>query len=599
MVERDISRRRKLQAVLAIVRFRLRYTLGIVLFSVFAALLEGIGISLIVPIVEMAQSQSTASNVSGVTAVFVRVYHLVGLPFTLEYVFGGVAFVIVVRYIATFLSTWFRERLRASYVRSLQMRGFSETLDAEIAYFDREGSDEILNAIITQTKYAGRAIRNLIRFFQEALLSLVYFGVLLLLVPKLTILSVAFLGGLMLLVRKGFESGYEVGDTLAEANEQIQESAQAGTQGVRDIKLFNMRDEIFDTFQTAVRKFERNRIRHSRNKYAITNLQNTITSVAVFGFAYVALRFFALSVGTLGVFLFAMFRLGPKASVLSKLVYEVEGDLPHFVRTEQFIDELQTHEEANTGTRSVPEVVEHVAFEKVSFSYDDEEPVLQDFSFQVESGEFVAFVGQSGAGKSTVVSLLSRLYEPDGGEITANGTSIETFDLQEWRSKIAVVRQDPFIFNETLRFNLKIGNRDATMDELREVCEIAQVTEFLDDLPNGYETVLGDDGVQLSGGQRQRVAIARALLKDADLLLLDEATSDLDTAIERNVQRAIESMNREYALVTIAHRLSTVKRADRIYAVEDGEIVEAGTHEELIAKGGTYTELYSVQSKTA
>jgi subfamily B ATP-binding cassette protein MsbA len=159
-----------------------------------------------------------------------------------------------------------------------------------------------------------------------------------------------------------------------------------------------------------------------------------------------------------------------------------------------------------------------------------------------------------------------------------------------------VVRQSPFIFNDTLRYNLTIGSRDVSETELDRVCEIAKVDEFMGDLPEGYGTMLGDEGVRLSGGQKQRVALARALIEDADLLILDEATSDLDSNLEKQVQQAIEKMDREYAIITIAHRLSTVKNADRIYTVEDGWITETGTHHELVDSGGKYAELYGIQS---
>jgi subfamily B ATP-binding cassette protein MsbA len=159
-----------------------------------------------------------------------------------------------------------------------------------------------------------------------------------------------------------------------------------------------------------------------------------------------------------------------------------------------------------------------------------------------------------------------------------------------------VVRQDPHIFNDTLRYNLTIGNRDVSQKALDRVTRIARVDEFFDELPEGYDTQLGDDGVRLSGGQRQRVALARALLKDADVLVLDEATSDLDSNLEKQVQKSIESMEWDYAMVGIAHRLSTVKNADRIYTVDEGEIIETGKHEELIDNSGQYAELYAIQS---
>jgi subfamily B ATP-binding cassette protein MsbA len=232
----------------------------------------------------------------------------------------------------------------------------------------------------------------------------------------------------------------------------------------------------------------------------------------------------------------------------------------------------------------------------VSFSYDEDEEVLSNISMQIDGGDFVALVGGSGAGKSTIASLLARLYEEDSGEIMAADTPISDFDIDEWRSRIAYVRQDPFIFDTTLRQNLLMANPDASKRELDRVATIAQVTEFIDDLPEGYDTELGDDGVRLSGGQRQRVALARALLEDSDILLLDEATSDLDTDIENRVQTEIETMNRDFTIIAIAHRLSTIKGADRIFTLEDGEIIEEGQHDTLIQEDGRYAELYSSQT---
>jgi subfamily B ATP-binding cassette protein MsbA len=290
-----------------------------------------------------------------------------------------------------------------------------------------------------------------------------------------------------------------------------------------------------------------------------------------------------------------MFRLGPKVSNLNNEFYTVETLFPHLVRTQQFTRRLQDYSESDSD--GSVQRVDQIAFDDVVFSYaTGDERVLNRVSFEVSRGEFVGFVGQSGAGKSTIVSLLARLYEPDEGEILADGTSIREFDMSEWRDRISVVRQDPFIFNDTLRANITIGNRDATQADVERVTEIAQVTEFLDNLPEGYDSMLGDNGVRLSGGQRQRVAIARALLKNADLLILDEATSDLDTHLEEKVHQSIEQMERDYGMIAIAHRLSTVVEADCIYTMDDGMIVESGTHKELINTSGQYAGLYATQS---
>jgi subfamily B ATP-binding cassette protein MsbA len=594
----DIGRREQLQALLRVAKYKPALTAGIIIGGVFAALLEGVGLSFILPIVEIVQVQDPAAEADGMMAAFVSVYQFLGIPFTLGFVVTGVSLVLTVRWTLTFLVRWLRGALVVDYTREIQTQAFDNALDARIEYFDREGSDDILNAIVTQSEYAGGVIKRVVDFIEQGFLALMYLTIAFVLAPLLTIFAIGFLGVFTVLFRYIVESGYELGDKVADANERIQQAAQAGTQGIRDTKLFGLKGELFDDFLDAVNQFATASIRQRRNQQGIQSFYNLLTAISVFLLIYVAITFLNMSLGALGVFLFAMFRLGPKASNLNSTFYKIENTLPHLVRTQQFIDELKRNSEPVTDTYPVPSEIEKVEFDDVRFSYQgQDEEALSGISLNFEKGEFIGFVGQSGAGKSTIVSLLARMYEPDAGKIRVNGHSIHEMDIDEWRSKIAVVRQNPFIFNNTLRYNLTIGNRDVTQEELDRVTKIAKVNEFFDDLPGGYETQLGDDGVRLSGGQKQRVALARALLKDADILVLDEATSDLDSNLEKQVQESIENMDRDYAMVGIAHRLSTVKNADRIYTIDDGEIIEAGKHQELIDNSGQYADLYMIQSK--
>ena len=591
-----VSRRRKIDALLDVARYDPRFTAGIVLLGIVAAILEGVGLGFILPIIELVQLDDPASQADGLLGVFVVVYETVGLPFTLGYVVLGVSGVMIARYTASFAVAWLREVVRTYYIRDLQDRAFRNALNAEVAYFDDEGSDDILNAIVTQTTYAGRVIQRVIQLLQQGFLAGVYFLVAFVIAPTLTIATGVILGGFSLFFRRVIESGYDVGDRVAEANEERQEAVQAGTQGIRDVRIFGVADELYGDFREAIEKFTTERITLRRNEAAINSFYNLVVAVSVFVLIYFALTFADLALGSLGVFLFAMFRLGPRASNVNRLFYQVENDLPHLVRTIEFVDDLEGRQEPREGDADAPEEVTNVEFDNVHFSYDGEERVLRGIDFEVEKGEFIGFVGQSGAGKSTIVSLLARMYEVDSGEIRANGVPITEMDMESWRDRLSVVRQNPFVFNDTLRYNLTIGNREVSDAELDRVCEIAKVDEFRDDLPEGYDTMLGDEGVRLSGGQKQRVALARALLEDADLLILDEATSDLDSNLEKQVQEAIEEMERDYAIVTIAHRLSTVKNADRIYTVEDGHITEAGSHGQLLDQGGKYAELHGIQS---
>jgi len=232
-----------------------------------------------------------------------------------------------------------------------------------------------------------------------------------------------------------------------------------------------------------------------------------------------------------------------------------------------------------------------VEFENVSFEYADGTPALHGVSLDVPKGHTVALVGPSGAGKSTILNLVPRFYDPTGGRVLIDGQDLKDVTVDSVRAISALVTQEPFLFDDTIRANIAYGRADATDEEIREAARNAAADEFISQLPNGYDSLVGEAGQKLSGGQRQRIAIARAMLKDAPILLLDEATSALDTASELKVQNALSRLMIGRTTLVIAHRLSTIKHADMIYVIDEGRVLEHGTHNELIKKGGLYAEL--------
>jgi subfamily B ATP-binding cassette protein MsbA len=260
----------------------------------------------------------------------------------------------------------------------------------------------------------------------------------------------------------------------------------------------------------------------------------------------------------------------------------------------QIIDE---EDEIDSGSYRNEDVRGKVEFKNVGFSYGDEEsPVLDDVSLVVDAGKSIAIVGPSGAGKSTLVGLLPRFYDVNSGEILLDGTPVQDYELANLRANISLVSQDVILFNDTIANNLAYGQlRQCSRAELLQAAEAAHVMDFVKELPDGFETIVGDRGILLSGGQRQRIAIGRALLKDSPVLILDEATSSLDTKSERRIQEALHILMRDRTTLVIAHRLSTVESADQIIVLDQGRIVESGTHSELLGAGGIYAGLYEMQ----
>ena len=236
-----------------------------------------------------------------------------------------------------------------------------------------------------------------------------------------------------------------------------------------------------------------------------------------------------------------------------------------------------------------------VEFESVAFTYPGKEPVLKGVSFKVRAGEKVAIVGRSGSGKSTLVSLVPRFYDTIGGHVRVDGNDVRDYALTALRDNVSLVSQDVVLMNGTIRENIAFATVDASADEIERAARAAHVLEFAETLPQGLDTEVGDRGVLLSGGQRQRIAIARAVLKDAPILILDEATSALDTEAERIIQQALEELMTNRTTLVIAHRLSTVENADRIVVLEQGQLIESGTHAQLIAANGTYAALHRMQ----
>jgi ATP-binding cassette subfamily B protein len=302
-----------------------------------------------------------------------------------------------------------------------------------------------------------------------------------------------------------------------------------------------------------------------------------------------------LQVGVIVAFVsFIQGRLYGPAAALAGIQIQIVSALAVFERIFEYLD-MTTEEYDPPGAIALPEVKGEIAFENVVFSYDGTREILDDISFHVRPGEVAAFVGPSGAGKTTITQLVPRFYDPQGGRVLIDGHDSRTVTLDSLRRNIGIVTQETYLFHDTIANNLRYGKPDATDAELEASARAASIADFIAGLPSGYDTVVGERGHKLSGGERQRLAIARVLLKNPRILILDEATSSLDYENEAAIQKALDVVMKGRTSLVIAHRLSTVLAADVIFVVDRGRIVESGRHATLLARGGLYSRLYRTQ----
>ncbi|MBM7334394.1 MAG: lipid A export permease/ATP-binding protein MsbA [Alcanivorax sp.] len=365
-------------------------------------------------------------------------------------------------------------------------------------------------------------------------------------------------------------------------------------EGNQAVKIFGGQKLEADRFHAVSRRFSRQNTKLNASKIASTVIVQLFVAVAIglVTYLYITLMGEALTVGG---FLSYIAAAGMVQKPLKQLT-DVNVKIQRGVTGASSLFELMDRPpEPDLGDRDLPRVNGDIEFHDVTFGYDPAHPVLNNLTFSVKSGETIALVGRSGAGKSTISAMLPRFFDPDSGQVLLDGVPLPDYQLAALRRQIAMVSQKVVLFNDTVRNNIAYGEmRDADDAAIEEAARNAYAWDFIQSLEHGLDTEVGQDGAQLSGGQRQRLAIARALLKDAPILILDEATSALDTESEHHIQQALERLMAGRTTLVIAHRLSTIEKADRILVLDQGRLIEQGSHQELLARNGLYTQLYKM-----
>jgi len=516
-------------------------------------------------------------------------------PFALMMIF-------LLRGISGFMSSYSMEWIGRSVVKEIRSQLFERLLHLPVGYYDKNNSGTLVTRLIYHVEQVSMAAtKGLKILIQDSVIIIGSLGVMFYYSWQLSLIvlvAAPLIAGLVSFISKRFR---RLSNKIQEQVSEVTQISHETIAATREIRIYDGIEYESQRFETVNNQNHQSYMKRILTESISAPIMQFIMAMALATVVYSATHGALIENFTPGrfmAFMTAMIALLDPVKRLTNVNALLQGGIAAGESIFSLLDEMP---EKDTGTEQLDEIQGDFEFKQVSFRYNKEtEEVLKGITFSVKSGEKIALVGQSGSGKTTLVNLLPRFYDGWGGEITLDGIPLQNIKLSNLRQQFAYVGQDVTLFNDTVKNNIAYGKLQKTdQKKIKSAAQAAYALDFIEKLPNGFETEVGENGTLLSGGQKQRLAIARAILSDAPILILDEATSALDTKSERHIQKALETLLKGRTTFMIAHRLSTIEKADKILMMEDGRIIESGTHSELLAKKGAYAKLYELQFTNA
>jgi subfamily B ATP-binding cassette protein MsbA len=512
----------------------------------------------------------------------------------LKFIPAGILLLFVTKGFLSFGQSYLMKSAGMKLVRETRNKLYNHILHLRVGYFSKESSGAIISRVMYDVETLNGLISDVIRtFIVEAPTVIFLLGIALYRKWDLTLMSLILLPFIAY-------SSKRFGKIVKKKKKEAQRKLSFLTHkvgesvfGTRIIKIFNREKTMEDKFRNENQRYYRELLRVVRLKEFTKLIIDIVTGAGiavVFWYGGTMVAKGTITTGDFASILAAVYLMFSPV----KKIGDAYNSLQESRASIERIDTLITAEQEEKGHVKMNGFKKSLQFEKVSFAFPGNNvPVLTDVNLEIKPGEVIAIVGRSGVGKTTLVDLIPRFYIPSSGRLTIDGIDINTIEIYSLRELIGIVSQDIILFNDTVKENIAFGRSRVSQADIIEAAKMAYADEFIQNLPEKYDTVIGDRGLKLSGGQRQRIAIARAILKNPPILILDEATSSLDSVSEALVQKALDKLMKGRTTIVIAHRLSTIKNADRILIIEKGEIVDMGKHEELVTKNSMYRELYN------
>jgi len=574
-----------------------------ILLSLLAAGAEVFSIGMLIPFLKNLSAEAGEGFRTGVAWVDRHVLAAGGTKLERMYrIFGLILAATWMRSGFGYLSNLLGVKVRARVTEDLRMRIVDQLQAVALRFYSTTRTGEIINSAKGEMGRMAGLIGVMKTVVERGLLLVAYVAFMAVISWKLTLVVLVLLGvmagGLTRLIR----SVRRQGGRLTRANGRLTSALTEFVGGIRTVVAFNRQEDERQRLHDAVREKAEAVIETTRRNQAVQPLSQAFVSTIMIIVVALAVQFFVFA-GTLDMalllaFLFALFRAMP-------VIHQLNSQRGNWAKNQAALENIAAllrrddKPYLEDGPDEAPALREAITFEDVHFAYEPGEPVLEGVSVRIPRGQTTALVGATGAGKSTLADLIPRFYDPTAGRVCYDGVDVRTFTAQSLRARMAVVSQNTYVFNDTVHANIAYGDPDASFEQIVEVADQANALGFIEDMNDGFDTVLGERGVKLSGGQRQRVAIARALLRDPEILILDEATSALDSVTEKQVQASLARLMRGRTVVAIAHRLSTVEDADQVVVLEEGRIVEQGGYRKLLERRGQLWEYHATQYQMA